>query len=376
MTVRTRTVAARLSLACWLAACVGQQSTTQTVILDKPEATLSPSFTQLSNVVELRDGRVAFADLKQRTFLFADLSSGKVDSIGKHIDSVTAGDSLSGRHKFPGYVIRLARDTVGLVDFALERTTLWTEQGNYAGVINPVAVAGHNQALAYDAEGHGYKEDVRAVLGGLEPGKKNVMLDSLALLRLSRTDTVADTIAKLSIPPWGEGRFGEQQKQVSTIFGSRDLFGVLPDGSIWVARASNNAVDWRSPTGVWTAGPKRPFARVAVTQADRDAFIDRLRAQMTKTGAPAGIELSYPFAEYKPPFSVGLTNPEGEVWLQRFRALTDSVPVWDVVGRDGKGIRVVRFAKGVTLAGFGRSGALYAVVNDGEAQKVVRFRVK
>lgn len=375
MTVRTRTVAARLSLACWLTACAGQQSSTPTVTLDQPEATLAPRFSQVSNVVELRDGRVAFADLKQRLFLFADFASGKLDTVGTHIDTVTAGDSLAGRHKFPGYLIRLTGDTVGLVDFALERTTLWTEKGAFAGVINPVAVSGHNQALAYDGEGHGYKEDVRAVLGGLEPGK-NVVLDSLTLIRLSRTDTLADTVAKLTIPPWGGGRFGEQQKQVSTIFGGRDLFGVLPDGSIWVARASNNAVDWRTPAGVWTAGPKRPFARVPVTQADRDAFLERLRAQMVKTGAPAGIELSYPFAEYKPPFSVGLTNPPGEVWLQRFRALTDSVPVWDVVGRDGKGIRVVQFKKGVTLAGFGSNGALYAVATDGEGQKVVRFRVK
>jgi len=375
MMVRTRSATACLSLACWLTACSGQGTPSQTLTLGQPEATLAPTFTQLSNVVELRDGRVAFTDLKQRTFLFADLASGKVDSIGVHIDTVTSADSISGRHKFPGYVIRLAGDTVGLVDFALQRTTLWTEQGGFAGVINPVTVGGHNQALAYDAQGRGYKEDVRSVLGGLDPGK-TLTLDSLTVLRLHRADTLADSVAMLTLPAWGQGRFGEQQKQVSTIFGGRDLFGVLPDGSIWVARASNNAVDWRSPSGTWTAGPARRFARIGVSQADRDAFIERVRAQMVKTGAPAGVELSYPFAEYKPPFSTGLTNPAGEVWLQRFRALTDSVPVWDVVGRDGKAIRVVQFPKGVTLAGFGDNGAVYAIAPEGEGQRVVRYRVK
>ena len=42
------------------------------------DAKLPVSFGQLSNVVELADGRVAFADTKNKLFLNADLKSGKV----------------------------------------------------------------------------------------------------------------------------------------------------------------------------------------------------------------------------------------------------------------------------------------------------------
>ena len=244
-------------------------------------------------------------------------------------------------------------------------------------MINRVPVGGHNQPLNYDALGNSYKEDVRSVMGGLEPGDE-VKYDSLNILRIPRGDTIADTVARLKLPAWGDGRFGEQKKIVSTIFGQRDLFGVLPDGSIWAARASNNAVDWREPSGKWQAGPGRSYTRISVTDQDKDNFLSRLRAQMSQAGAPAGIELSYPFADYKPPFSAGVTGQNGEVWLQRSRALGDSVPVWDVVGRDGKEIRAVQLPKASVLAGFGANGAVYLIKRlDGDVgQQVEKYVLK
>ena len=46
------------------------------------EKKLPVAFGQLSNVVELGDGRVAFADTKAKLFLAADLNTGKVDTLG------------------------------------------------------------------------------------------------------------------------------------------------------------------------------------------------------------------------------------------------------------------------------------------------------
>jgi hypothetical protein len=168
-----------------------------------------------------------------------------------------------------------------------------------------------------------------------------------------------------------------QQKIVSTIFSGRDLFGVLPDGSLWVARASNNAVDWLSADGKWNRGPSRSFSKVAVPQAEKDAFLEKLRAQMAQMGAPAGIELSYPFADEKPPFGAGQTNPAGEVWLQRSRPWGDSIPLWDVVGRDGKQLRTVQLPRNASLAGFGPGGRIYVILREAEdQQKIVRYVIK
>lgn len=346
------------------------------VVLDKPEATLGRSFGQVTNVVELTDGRIALAEFKDKTFLFADFKTGEAKPIGIHADTILPFDPAPGKHKLPGYVLHLGGDTVGLIDFAAGRTTLWNEQGQFLSVLNAGGVGGHNIAINYDAKGNSYKEDVRSVLGGLEPGQE-LAFDSLSVLRIPRGDTIADTVAKLRLPPWGRGQFGVQVKIVSTIFAPRDLFGVLPDGSIWLARASNNAVDWRSPGGTITRGPSRSYTKIPVEDKEKDEFLERLRLQMAKMGAPAGIELSYPFADEKAPFTAGATNPAGEVWLERARAFEDSIPVWDVIGRDGKEIEAVQLPKAASLAGFGRDGRVYLILRDGEGrQSVARYVVK
>ncbi len=342
-----------------LAAC--REAESPRVVLDQPEATFARSFGQISNVVELSDGRVAFAELSDKTFLLADFQTGNVTPVGVHADTITLADSASGKHKLPGYVLRFGSDTIGLIDFAAERTTLWDDQGRYLLTLGSRGVGGHNQPTNYDIRGTGYKEDVRSVLGGLEPGAE-LEFDSMSVLRIARGDTLADTVARLKLPPWGRGQFGEQVKMVSTIFAGRDLFGVLPDGSMWFARASNNAVDWRSPAGKWSRGPSRDYVRIPVGQTEKDAFLERLRGQMARMGAPAGIELSYPFADEKGPFTSGQTNPAGEVWLEQARAYGDSIPVWDVIGRDGARIHTVQLPKGALLGGFGAEGRIYVIL--------------
>lgn len=355
-----------------LLACA-REGQTPTVVLDRPEFTFDRTFRQVSNVVELSDGRIALAELKDKTFVFANLATGETMPVGEHADTILPSDPAPGKHRLPGYVLHFGGDTLGLVDFGAQRTTLWTERGEFLSTVPGAGVGGYNQALAYDAKGNAYKEDIRTVLGGLEPGDE-LEFDSLSVLRIPPGDTLADTIARLKLPVWGRGQFGEQQKIVSTIFSGRDLFGVLPDGSLWVARASNNAVDWRAPDGKWTRGPSRPFTRIAVPQAEKDAFLERLRSQMALMGAPAGIELSYPFADEKPPFGAGHTNPAGEVWLQRSRAWEDSVPVWDVVGRDGRQVRTVQLPRNASLAGFGPAGKVYVILREGEEQqRIARY---
>ena len=374
MMVRTwRAATAGTMLA--LLAC-GQEVQSPTVVLDQPELTFDHTFKQVSNVVELTDGRIALAELKDKTFVFANLTTGETTPVGEHTDTIHPNDPAPGKHRLPGYVLHFGGDTLGLVDFGAQRTTLWNERGEFLSTLPGAGVGGYNQPLSYDAKRNGYKEDIRSVLGGLEPGR-DLELDSLSVLRIPAGDTLADTIAHLKLPIWGRGQFGLQQKIVSTIFSGRDLFGVMPDGSVWVARASNNAVDWRAPDGTWTRGPSRPFTKIVVPQGEKDAFLERLRGQMAQMGAPAGIELSYPFADEKPPFGAGQSNPAGEVWLQRSRAWEDSVPVWDVVGRDGKQIRTVQFPRNASLAGFGSGGKVYVILREGDdQQRIARYTLR
>jgi hypothetical protein len=340
----------------------------------KPDTRLKSSFGMLSNVVELNDGRVIFVDTRDKLFLRGDFKSGKVDTLGRRVDSLAAGAPASD-YKFPGWVARLAADTVALVDFSAIRTTRWDSKGRAIDVLPLKEVSGKTPVLLYDTVGHGYKIDYQAVLGGGDPGR-SVRPDSIPVLRVHLNGGKVDTIAYLASPEYGDATFGEQVQQAAKVFAPNDYFGVLPDGTAWVARGHENRVDWRTPSGSWRKGQTREYAKVPVTQADKERVLIQVREQGKQYGMPQDLQINYPFAETKPPFDFALANPGGEVWLQRPRAKEDSPLTYDIVDRQGKWRREVAFPAGATLAGFGQNGAVYASIKTADGKRTVgRFRL-
>ncbi len=339
------------------------------------ESKLPSSYGMLSNVVELRDGRVVFTDTKDKLFLRADLKSGKVDTLGKRVDSLPS-TGPAGEYRFPGWVAHLAGDTVALVDFGAIRTTRWDEGGRPLDVLPIKPVSGETPVLLYDTVGHGYKIDYQAILGGGDPGR-SVRPDSVPVLRIALRSGVVDTIAHLAAPEYGDATFGEQVQQAAKVFAPSDYFGVLPDGTAWVARGRENQVDWRAPDGTWRSGRARPYTRLPVTQADKDRVLNQVREQGKQFGMPQDLRIDYPFAETKPPFDFALGRPNGEVWLQRPRATEDAAMVYDVVNRQGMWRREVTFPKGAALAGFGAKGAVYGSIKGEDGRRTVgRFRLQ
>ena len=340
----------------------------------KPETRLKSSFGMLSNIVELRDGKVIFADTRDKLFLRADFKSGRVDTLGRRVDSLAPG-APAGDYKFPGWVARLAADTLALVDFSAIRTTRWDGNGRPIDVLPLKDVSGKTPVLLYDTVGYGYKIDYQAVLGGGDPGR-SVLPDSIPVLRVHLKGGKVDTVAKLAAPEFGDATFGEQVQQAAKVFAPNDHFGVLPDGTAWVARGHENRIDWRAPDGTWRKGQTREYTKLPVTQADKDRVLVQVREQGKQFGMPQDLQIDYPFAENKPPFDFALANPSGEVWLQRPRAKEESPLVYDIVDRQGKWRREVAFPAGATLAGFGRNGAVYASIKTDDGKRTVgRFRL-
>ena len=224
------------------------------------EAKLPGGFGQLSNVVELDSGRVVFADTRDKLFLSAAFGSGKLDTLGKRVEAIKA-DAAPGEYKFPGWVARLAGDTVALVDFSALRTTLWNEQGQPLRVLAIAQVAGTAPVLVYDTMGHGYKIDYKTMLDP-EPGQ-TTRPDSVPVLRIELGGGKVDTVARLAAPEFGEAMFGEQKQQAAKVFAPNDFFGVLANGTAWVARGRDNRVDWRAPDGSWTPGQEPEVHRAA-----------------------------------------------------------------------------------------------------------------
>jgi hypothetical protein len=339
------------------------------------EARLPGSYASMSNVVELRDGRVAFADTREKLFLTGDLKSGKVDTLGSRVESLAPSGPAS-QYKFPGWVAHLAGDTVALVDFSALRTTLWNEHGKALAVLPIKGVSGETPVLLYDSVGHGYKIDYQSVLGGREPGR-TLRTDSVPVLRIGLKDGKVDTVAMMAGPENGEATFGEQVQQAAKVFAPNDHFGVLGDGTAWVARGHQNRVDWRSPNGSWTIGKPRAYAKMPVTQADKDRVLAQVREHGKQFGMPQNLRILYPFAETKPPFDFALARPNGEVWLQRPRNQEDAPLVYDIVDRKGEWQQAVTFPKGATLAGFGAKGAVYATIKGEDARRTVgRYRLQ
>ncbi len=297
-----------------------------------------------------------------------------MDTLGSRVDSLGPG-SGAGQYKFPGWVAHLAGDTIALVDFSALRTTLWTEGGKPLRVLSIQRVSGSAPVLLYDTVGHGYKVDYQAVLGGGEPGR-TVRPDSIPVLRLTLSGSSVDTVAQLSSPEYGDAIFGEEVQQAAKVFAPNDFFGVLGDGTGWVARARLNRVDWRAADGRWTRGEPREYTRVPVTAADKERVLAQVRQQGKQFGMPQDLRVVYPFAETKPPFENAIGRPNGEVWLQRPRASENAPLTYDVWNRKGKWSREVTLPAGATLAGFGPDGVLYAVIkNPDETRTIGRFRL-
>ena len=337
------------------------------------ESRLPTGFAQLSNVVEL-GGRVAFADTRDKLFLSADLKTGDVDTLGSRVDSI-GPDSPAAEYKFPGWVVHLADDTVALVDFSAQRTTLWNARGEPIRVLPILPVAGSAPVLVYDTVGYGYKIDYRAILGGGEPGKSD-RPDSIAVLRIQLATGKVDTVAQLAAPEFGKARFGDQEQEAATVFAPNDFFGVLPNGTAWVARGRENRVDWRTPDGRWSRGEKRAYTALSVTQADKDRVLAQVREQGKQYGMPQNLRIEYPFAATKPPFDFALGRPNGEVWLQRPRGEEDAPVTYDIFDQRGGWQREVAFPKGSSLAGFGNGGAIYGTIREGEKRTVGKYWLK
>lgn len=336
---------------------------------------LPGAFGALSNVIELRDGGVVFADTRNKVFLRADLKTGKVDTLGTRVDTLAA-TGPAGQYKFPGWVAHLAGDTVALVDFSALRTTLWSEAGRPLGVLPIKPVSGNTPVLIYDTLGRGYKIDYQAVLGGGEPGRA-FRPDSIPVLRLKVASGGVDTVALLATPEYGDAVFGEQVQQAAKVFAPQDFFGVLADGTAWIARGRENRVDWRSPDGTWTRGQSHSYRKIPVTQADKDRVLAQVRQQGKQFGMPQDLKIVYPFAETKPPFDFALGHPSGEVWLQRPRKEENDPLVYDVFDRKGAWRREVAFPAGTALAGFGPNGAIYASIKNPDGTRTVgRMKVK
>jgi hypothetical protein len=222
-------------------------------------------------------------------------------------------------------------DTLFVGDWALRRTTLWTLQGKAIGIIPASDVVRGSLPLARDAAGRFYYEM------SPRPGPDGVgNRDSGDVVRASPDNGKPDTVARLAPADVAEVMGDAGRRFERRVFSGSDRWGVLPDGSLWVARVYENRVLWRNRDGAWHKGEPLPDRVLEVTRYDRELFLRKFPPELRSTAE------QLPFAAIKPPFEAALSGPAGDVWLEKSRAPADSTRRYHVVDREGHLLREIQ----------------------------------
>jgi hypothetical protein len=257
-------------------------------------------------------------------------------------------------------------DSIFVADWLHRRLTSWSLEGRLGGSLPATDALRGALPRARDSAGRWYLE-LRPLPG--PDGRGN--LDSASVLRASRDLSHADTIARLAPLDMVEVLSDGRPRLERRLLSGQDRWGVLPDGSVWVARVMQNRVDWTDPSGTTLRGDELPDRVLPVTQNDRDIFLSRFEAGLRPTVSQT------PFAAIKPPFDAALAGTDGRVWLVKSRAIGDTLRNYQILDRAGKldaethhpGLgRILALGAGYALVGEPFAGGvrllLFALPND------------
>ena len=320
-----------------LVACDAQDQSRQVVEVSVAGDTLVTSYGEVAEAVWLGGERWAVLARPEEAVAIADFGRRATRPVGA--DAQLRNPST----------IFFAEDTLYVGDWGLRRLSLWGPNGRLARTIPAPTVARGALPQARDSAGR-YYLDLYPLPGPDGSGNR----DSAALVRSNSALTSVDTIARLAPFDIAEVMGEAGRRFERRVFSGNDHWGVLPDGSVWIARVYDNRVDWRSPDGEWIRGEPLPDRVLEVTRYDRELFLRRFPPELRRTAR------ELPFAALKPPFESGITAPSGEVWLEKSRAPAYSTRRYHVVDQRGRLVREVRLRGQGRIVALGSSSGLIA----------------
>jgi hypothetical protein len=403
------------------------------------------SFANFVGIRGLSDGRVLVNDVSKRRVLLLDSTLASFTVVA---DSTAAtANAYSGRS---GGLIAYRGDSTLFVD-AQSLSMLVIDPTGKIGRVMSVPRAEDVNSLAGPVGGAvGFDRSGRLVYrafprierrmaqeGHLVPPE---MPDTSPVVRIDLATRQLDTVGfvKTPRPSMQMSRDADGRMQFSTTMNPLpvvDEWAILTDGSIAFVRGRDYHVDWVSPDGTRSSAPKMPFEWQRLTDEDKIAFIDSVKAARERMGAdggpqafvmsggpavagsappPAGggdrvavtitqggpgggapggtatrgnqrMERRVNFVspselpDYKPPFFAGSVraDAEGNLWIRTIP--TKSIaggPVYDVVNRQGGLVDRVQVPSGRTIIGFGAGGAVYLAARVENATYIEKAKVR
>jgi hypothetical protein len=336
-----------------LLGCSGPKLTAPVIELPTSADTASVPYAEVSEGVWLGGNRWAILAPPDETVGVVDLSSRSVAPLG---------GPKSRNIRNPASVFR-QQDTLYVGDWGLRRTTLWTLDGHLVRSVPAADAARGVLPRARDSGGHFYLE-MSPRPGADGSGNR----DSAAVIRTDPGFQRLDTLARLAPLDIAEVVGDAGRRFERRIFSGIDRWGVLADGSVWVARVYDNRVDWRDPAGHWSRGEPLPDRVLEVTRYDRELFLRRFPPELRPTAE------QLPFAALKPPFEAGFTAPDGSVWLEKSRAPADSSRRYQVVDRKGHIVHEIRVPGRGRIVAVGQDAVLVAEPAP-DATRLLRFSI-
>lgn len=230
--------------------------------LSRANARLDHQFSAISGLRELPDGRVLVTDGIDDVLLRVDLSTRKIDTVGR-------SGRGPGEYKSPDGLFQLPAGSTLMVDLGNARMAVIDAAGRFRETV-PIAQGqpggGRGQVplvfpRATDAQGRIY---FQPVLGGPRS-------DSGVVVRWDRSAGRFDTVATVRLPAMvtksSGGPNNQRQSQRQQPYPVQDSWTVAPDGRIAVVRAPAYRVDWVA-NGARTVG--RPIAATPVPVRDAE----------------------------------------------------------------------------------------------------------
>ena len=295
---------------------------------------------------------------------------------------------------------------------------------------------------AMDSQGRlVYRAPFRFIRNGPPPTNANGLPmmptppESAMIVRVDLATRKLDTIGVIRIPKVniqvsqddkGNMRINTEVNPLPVV----DEWAVLADGSVAFVRGQDYHVDFLRPDGAKQTAPKIPFEWQRLTDEDKVAFIDSVKAARerlaaaqqqtapTQAGATGRAQAGPPdggsgqrvviqmgpgggsgpaaaalgggqpnvnfitpseLPDYKPPFFANSVRAdvEGNLWVRTIPTKQiPGGPVYDVINGEGKLVDRVQVPVGRTIAGFGRDGSVYLVSRDGSTMTFERTRVR
>ena len=358
-----------------------QQGAQAPVTLGEAEAVYEESFSVVSTVRELPDGRVLVADALGQVLVRLDLDAGTADTLGR------VGEGPE-EYRQPDAVWPLPGGRTLLVDLGNGRLTELSPELEF-GDTRPYAVGdlgpGRELVLAIpqavDDRGRLYFRSFGRMGGG------ELASDSAYILRLDLESEVVDSVGRFKLPGTTTRTSGgpnNQNTSVSPIpLSAADAWGVAPDGRVVIVRSGDYHVDWIGSDGKVVSGPAMPYEAVRIGRGEREEWAHA----RSETGGGLGISLSvsnnamvmtasrggasndddldeYEWPEFKPAFygRPVPVDPAGRAWVRRHLEAGEA-PVYDVFDRAGEREMVVELPPERRVVGFG-DGTQYVVHMD------------